>query len=180
MKFEKMHPMFLSDGIWYGNEYDPEDRSQSIYIGLDDNGYELKKSLVKSKMAHPHAVFGTDATMNLLYDKLYMFRVLDDDGNVVGYYLINSNEINAYHEDVPVINKAFAYCDEVEGLDDEEKQMFLMNRIINAEATGKLSEMTIPFEEVKVASCSIFPKSACDVANDEFNRKLVAQWKGQE
>lgn len=176
MKFAKMNPVFLSDGIRVGNEFDPDDRNQAIYVGLDDNGFEMKRDFVKDKMSDPYTPY--DATTYFIPGNVFMFKVMDDDENVIGYYVLNdwNRDLQASeNEKASRINKAFAYCDEVEGLDDSKKLMFLMNRLINALSVCEdevVDEASIPFDEVKVASCGAFPKSAYNASNSDFDRKL--------
>lgn len=176
MKFAKMNPVFLSDGIRVGNEFDPDDRNEIIYVGLDDNGFKMKSDFVKDKMSDTYTSY--DATTYFIPGNIFMFKVMDDDGNVIGYYVLNdwNRDLQASeNEKASRINKAFAYCDEVEGLDDSEKLMFLMNRLINALSVCEdevVDEASIPFDEVKVASCGAFPKSAYNASNSDFDRKL--------
>ena len=183
MKYIEVSAPFISDGIWKGDEFDPCDRNDILYAGLDDDGFRMKSEFVKSKMedARNGNAGWYDSTTYFVPGEILVFKVADDDDNVIGYCAYNdwNPELQASEcENAKTSNMSFAYCDEVKGMNDSEILMFLANRIINAIArcAENGSEIVVPFEEseMRVASCNGFRKCACNVPLSEFDRSIIA------
>lgn len=126
-----------------------DDRDCPVYAGLDDAGFDAKSDSLKAKyelerlMAenedHSKIEFDFGRLPNRRYveyehdDDMLYYRILDDDGNVVGYYAVSCDG----PED---IGKAFVFSDEVGDDSDEERIMFhLLNRM--SEAFSKANEI---------------------------------------
>lgn len=186
MKFIEINAPFISDGIWTGNEFDPNDRGNAIYAGLDDAGFGMKSEFVRAKMedARNGDAGWYDATTYFLPGDIRAFRVLDDEGNPVGYCAYNdwNSELQTSEGvDAKTQNRSFAYCDEVEGMDDGEILMFLANRMLNALARldgDDDAEVVVPFGS-RVASCGAsFPKCACNQKTTDFDRGVLSMGRG--
>ena len=186
MRFVEIEALILSDGIHNGDEYDPYDRSGPLYIGLDDYGFKQKSEFVAEKMeqARRGEVSWFDATTFFVPGDLRMFKVIDDDGECIGYYMLNdwNRELQSSEgANAKTVNKAFAYSDEVQGLNDSEILMFLTNRILNADARNWYSghdtydtEVVIAFDKSRTVSLYGFPKSACNVASTELDKRILS------
>lgn len=127
-----------------------DDRDCPVYAGLDDEGFAEKSDSLKAKyelerlMAenedHSKIEFDFNRLPNRKYveyehdgDDVLYCRILDDDGNVVGYYAATCDGPDD-------IGKAFVFSDEVEDDSDEESIMFrLLNRM--SEAFSKANEI---------------------------------------
>ena len=118
-------------------QLDLNDRDLYIYAGLDDADFEKKRQELVEYFRERQEFYDSDCDPDCelfgfhgelpsfpdfdRYFYLFVFKIMDDDGNIIGYYGFSDESCYTY--------KCFAFSDEVNGLDDLHIASFLTNRL---------------------------------------------------
>lgn len=117
-----------------------DDRDNPVYAGLDDEGFARKRDAYKAECElerrrrddgqQPPVAYGDLPVRSpYIYDpqtcnSTSFYRILDDDGGVIGYYMIHQTIFPGR------VDKSFVFSDEVGDDSDEGRILFsLLNRM---------------------------------------------------
>ena len=140
MKFKRFMPETTPAAVTMDAFYNGTlgDRDLSVYAGLDDDGFEEKRQAILDnfelkRMAEEGGTWPDGRPMDAyvknyadseVLDRSSFYRVLDDDDNLVGYYMIKR-----FGPREGILSKSFVYADESDSDDDERVMFTLLNRM---------------------------------------------------